>query len=258
MPDLPTGALPELPAGELPDLPAGELPDVPALPDVPVPDMPVPGGPPIPELPGGPALPDVPVPDMPNMPPPLVPDLPMVVPVPILPGGSGAPPASIPHVLLPNSVSGLGKGVSPSFPIGPGAGDLTGSGGAGGGMLGGIPLAFGVAGAWALAPPLHAGGVPEYWGIPHPIWPRVSHFGVGFIGGTAIGGQFHGQKCVCEHQPEYNPFDVRHVALFMADKALRCAWKARVMTGMEWYENSRCKDMKCHGWLRWPFKPSHA
>ena len=55
--------------------------------------------------------------------------------------------------------------------------------------------------------------------------------------------------------------DVRHVALFSADKALRCAWKHRVLSGREFTENNRCRDMKCHEstfWSnRWPFRPQN-
>jgi hypothetical protein len=101
----------------------------------------------------------------------------------------------------------------------------------------------------------------EYWQKKHPLWPRKTHFPKGWLGGGAVGGEKRGRKCVCQKQPTYNPFDVRHVSLYSADKALRCAWKHRVLSGREWTENKRCRDQKCHESVffnnRWPFRPTH-
>jgi hypothetical protein len=61
----------------------------------------------------------------------------------------------------------------------------------------------------------------EYWNRKVPLWPRKDHFPKGWLRAGAVGGEHRGRKCVCEKQPQYNAMDVRHVALWAADKALR-------------------------------------
>jgi hypothetical protein len=98
--------------------------------------------------------------------------------------------------------------------------------------------------------------LPMFWGVKSPLWPRLTHFpNHGYLGRS--GGTNRGKKCVCKKQKQYNPMDVRHVALKKADTAYRCAWKDRVLSGEESWDNQRCRNKQCHDFASglFPFRP---